>query len=53
MLVGFEKLHRYAEKRRTQTEIEIQAFKEQIAQELIKTDPKKIHDPKISVVVRP
>lgn len=49
-LSGFEKLHLYAEKKRAKTEIDIQSYKEAIAQELIQIPEENIQEPQMSIV---
>lgn len=49
-LVGFEKLHFYAEKKRAKTEVHVKDFKEKIAQELIATPEEQLQEPKLSIV---
>lgn len=49
-LVGFEKLHFYAEKKRAKNEALIKNYKEKIAQELIKIPEENIQEPKLSIV---
>nr|WP_315528394.1 DUF4393 domain-containing protein [Carnobacterium maltaromaticum] len=50
VLSGFEKLHLYAEKKRAKTEINIQSYKEAIAQEIIQIPGEKIQEPQMSIV---
>lgn len=50
VLSGFEKLHLYAEKKRAETEINIQSYKESIAQELIQIPEENIQEPQMSIV---
>ncbi|MEG0256441.1 MULTISPECIES: DUF4393 domain-containing protein [Lactobacillales] len=49
-LSGFEKLHLHAEKKRAKTEINIQSYKEAIAQELIQIPEENIQEPQMSIV---
>lgn len=49
-LVGFEKLHFYAEKKRAKNEIYIKDYKEKIAQELVKIPEENIQEPPLSIV---
>jgi uncharacterized protein YdcH (DUF465 family) len=49
-LVGFEKLHFYAEKKRAKNEIYIKDYKEKIAQELVIIPEESIQEPPLSIV---
>ena len=49
-LVGFEKLHFYAEKKRAENEVYIKDYKEKIAQELVKIPEENIQEPPLSIV---
>lgn len=49
-LVGFEKLHYFAEKKRAQTEISIKDYKEKIGQEIIKIPEQLLQEPPLSIV---
>lgn len=49
-LVGFEKLHFYAEKKRAKNEIYIKDYKEKIAQELVNIAEENIQEPPLAIV---
>lgn len=49
-LVGFEKLHFYAEKKRAENEVFIKDYKEKIAQELVKIPEENIQEPPLAIV---
>ena len=49
-LVGFEKLRELAEKKREKRKLDIAAYKESIAQEIIKIDPNNLQEPQLSIV---
>lgn len=49
-LVGFDKLHMWAEKRRTKQDFELKRYKEQIAQEIIKIPEGNLQEPKLSII---
>lgn len=49
-LVGFEKLHLYAEKKRAKNEIYLKDYKEKIAQELVIIPEESIQEPPLSIV---
>lgn len=49
-LVGFEKLHYFAEKKRAHTEIYIRDYKEKIGQEIIKIPDHCLKEPSLSIV---
>lgn len=48
-LVGFEKLHFYAEKKRVENEVFIKDYKEKIAQELVKIPEENIQEPPLAI----
>lgn len=49
-LVGFDKLHLWAEKRRAKQDFELRRFKEQIAQGIVAIPEENIQEPKLSVI---
>lgn len=49
-LVGFEKLHEVAEKNRAKRDLNIQKYKESIAQKIAKIPEKNIQEPPLSIV---
>lgn len=49
-LIGFEKLHEVAEKKRAQREQNIQAFKESIAQKIIAIPEESMQEPPLAIV---
>lgn len=49
-IVGFEKLHAVAEKKRAKRELDVQLYKESIAQRIAKIPEKDLQDPQMSIV---